>query len=57
MVYVYLQEGSNLVNGWPQKGAGDLLGEAVIALTLSDLGRQHDDDTGETECVRQCESG
>lgn len=36
-------EGSNLINGWPQKGAGDLLGEAIIALALSDLGQELDE--------------
>jgi serine/threonine-protein kinase haspin len=36
-------EGDNLINGWPQKGAGDLLGEAVIALALTDLGREVDE--------------
>jgi hypothetical protein len=39
-------EGSNLINGWPQKGAGDLLGEAIIALALTDL-RQDRDEAGE----------
>lgn len=39
-------EGCNLINGWPQKGAGDLLGEAIIALALTDL-RQDRDDAGE----------
>jgi hypothetical protein len=38
-------EGSNLINGWPQKGAGDLLGEAIIARALTDLG-QDEDETG-----------
>jgi hypothetical protein len=35
-------EGDNLINGWPQMGAGDLLGEAVIAITLSGLAEQAD---------------
>jgi hypothetical protein len=35
-------EGNNLINGWPQKGAGDLLGEAVIAITLSGLTEEAD---------------
>jgi hypothetical protein len=35
-------EGGNLINGWPQKGAGDLLGEAVIAITLSGLAEEAD---------------
>jgi hypothetical protein len=30
-------EGANLVNGWPQKGAADLLAEAVIARALTGL--------------------
>jgi hypothetical protein len=38
-------EGSNLINGWAQKGAGDLLGEAIIARALTDLG-QDEDETG-----------
>jgi hypothetical protein len=43
-------EGSNLINGWPQKGAGDLLGEAIIALALTDL-RQDRDDAGAVDGV------
>lgn len=35
-------EGDNLINGWPQKGAADLLGEAVIAIALSGLGEEAD---------------
>lgn len=35
-------EGGNLINGWPQKGAADLLAEAVIASTLSSLGEVAD---------------
>ncbi|WIA16133.1 hypothetical protein OEZ85_012851 [Tetradesmus obliquus] len=35
-------EGDNLTNGWPQKGAADLLGEAVIAIALSGLGEEAD---------------
>jgi hypothetical protein len=35
-------EGDNLINSWPQKGAGDLLGEAIIAITLSGLAEQAD---------------
>jgi hypothetical protein len=58
-------DGSNLINGWPQKGAGDLLGEAVIALALTDLGREVDEsgegytyaseqDDGVCVCWRLC---
>lgn len=36
-------QGTNLINGWPQKGAADLLGEAVIALALTDLSREVDE--------------
>jgi hypothetical protein len=48
-------EGDNLVNGWPQKHAGDLLGEAIIALALSGL-RQRHDEAGAVTCRRgvQC---
>jgi serine/threonine-protein kinase haspin len=42
-------EGANLINGWPQKGAGDLLGETVIAITLSGLGEEADA-AGELKC-------
>jgi hypothetical protein len=34
--------GGNLKFGWFRKGAGDLLGEAVIATTLSGLAEQAD---------------
>jgi len=39
-------EGSNLINGWPQKGAGDLLGEAIIARALTELGHERDEAGG-----------
>ena len=35
-------EGDNLINGWPQKKAGDLLAEAIIASTLSGLAEECD---------------
>jgi len=35
-------EGDNLVNGWPQKGAGDLMAEAIISQTLSALSQEAD---------------
>ena len=45
-------EGSNLINGWPQKGAGDLLGEAVIALALTDLAQERDESGEEAKSDR-----
>lgn len=39
-------EGPNLINGWPQKGAADLLGEALIARALTDLGTDTDESGG-----------
>lgn len=46
-------EGPNLINGWPQKGAGDLLGEAVIALALTDLAQERDESGGEARVTGQ----
>jgi hypothetical protein len=42
-------EGPNLINGWPQKGAGDLLGEAIIARALTDLGQDKDETGARTD--------
>eukprot|EP00775_Hariotina_reticulata_P005959 gene5959-6198_t len=35
-------EGDHLVNGWPQKGAADLMAEAIISQTLSTLSEEAD---------------
>jgi hypothetical protein len=45
-------ERDKFINGWHQKGAGDLLGEAVIAITLSGLAEEADA-AGDLYCTKQ----